>query len=296
MFKNKKYFELLKDDYKVINGVTVYRIKALIDFDDIKAGDLGGYIEKESNLQVYRSLLNPGWYSRYAELNKVRASWVHYNACVYGDSTVCLGGRAKGYSVICNSYISDDSTIEGSACISDSTVSYKSNIKGNCFICDSELKSTTIKGETSIYIAEIEDSTITDTSILSAEIFKASISDSIISNIKEVWRTTIKDSFIVSSGDEIKLTEVPFIFNGHITSNQSFSRFAIPDKHTKFTVYNSNDNGYLITSSEQCLTIEEFSKLIKRSIYSSIIDTIIRGTPINGTYLSEIVWGAIESV
>lgn len=47
MFKSKKYFELFKDDYKIINGVTVYRIKALIDFDDIKAGQLGGYIEKE---------------------------------------------------------------------------------------------------------------------------------------------------------------------------------------------------------------------------------------------------------
>lgn len=37
MFKSKKYFELFKDDYKIINGVTVYRIKALIDFDDIKS-------------------------------------------------------------------------------------------------------------------------------------------------------------------------------------------------------------------------------------------------------------------
>jgi hypothetical protein len=52
MFKSKKYFELLKDNYKIINGVTVYRIKALIDFDDIKAGQLGGYIEKEENLKV----------------------------------------------------------------------------------------------------------------------------------------------------------------------------------------------------------------------------------------------------
>lgn len=60
MFKGKKYFELIKDSYKIINGVPVYRIKALIDFDDIKAGQLGGWVEKESNLQVYRSLLNPG--------------------------------------------------------------------------------------------------------------------------------------------------------------------------------------------------------------------------------------------
>ena len=28
----------------------MYRIKSLIDFEDVKAGDLGGYVEKEENL------------------------------------------------------------------------------------------------------------------------------------------------------------------------------------------------------------------------------------------------------
>lgn len=31
-------------------GTRLYRIRALIDFGDVKAGDLGGYVESENNL------------------------------------------------------------------------------------------------------------------------------------------------------------------------------------------------------------------------------------------------------
>lgn len=43
---NKKY-ELLKNDCINYKGRTLYRIKALKDFRNIKAGELGGYIENE---------------------------------------------------------------------------------------------------------------------------------------------------------------------------------------------------------------------------------------------------------
>lgn len=46
---NKKY-KLLKDDYIKYIGRTLYRIKALKDFGDVKAGEIGGYIESENNL------------------------------------------------------------------------------------------------------------------------------------------------------------------------------------------------------------------------------------------------------
>lgn len=46
----KKYE--LTDATKVINGVTLHRIRALIDIPvhGVKAGDLGGWIEAERNL------------------------------------------------------------------------------------------------------------------------------------------------------------------------------------------------------------------------------------------------------
>lgn len=44
-----KKYELTDDTIKVA-GRTLYRIRALIDFGGVKAGQLGGYIEKEENL------------------------------------------------------------------------------------------------------------------------------------------------------------------------------------------------------------------------------------------------------
>ena len=44
-----KKFELTTDSIKR-NGVTLYRIKSLIDFGDVKAGYFGGYVEKKENL------------------------------------------------------------------------------------------------------------------------------------------------------------------------------------------------------------------------------------------------------
>lgn len=44
----KKY--ILTDDVIDFNGHTLHRIKAVRDFDCLKAGDLGGFIESEKNL------------------------------------------------------------------------------------------------------------------------------------------------------------------------------------------------------------------------------------------------------
>lgn len=46
---DKKY-ELLKDDTIKMQGAKLYRIRALKDFGTVKAGDLGGYVQSESNL------------------------------------------------------------------------------------------------------------------------------------------------------------------------------------------------------------------------------------------------------
>jgi len=40
----------LTDDSIVHNEVTLYRTVALKDFDDIKCGEIGGYVESEDNL------------------------------------------------------------------------------------------------------------------------------------------------------------------------------------------------------------------------------------------------------
>ena len=45
-----KKFELTSETI-IFLGKTLFRIKALIDFGNVKSGDLGGFVEKEENLK-----------------------------------------------------------------------------------------------------------------------------------------------------------------------------------------------------------------------------------------------------
>ena len=91
----------LTDDTIVICGITLHRIKALKDFSDVKAGDLGGWVEKEDNLsqignawiggnaKVYGSVKVFG-NAKVCDNAKVYCdAEVHGNACIYGDAKVC---------------------------------------------------------------------------------------------------------------------------------------------------------------------------------------------------------------
>ena len=62
-------FELTTDT-KMRFGKKLFRIKALIDFGNVKAGEKGGYIEKEENLSQWGN------------------AWVYGNAWVCGDAKV----------------------------------------------------------------------------------------------------------------------------------------------------------------------------------------------------------------
>lgn len=65
---NKK-FELTTET-KVVFGITLHRIRALVAFGSVEAGELGGWIEKEENLS--------------ADGN----AWVSGNARVYGAGAI----------------------------------------------------------------------------------------------------------------------------------------------------------------------------------------------------------------
>ena len=86
----KKYE--MTSETKIVNGVTLYRIKALISFGDIHEGDIGGFIEKEENLS------NEG------------------NAWVFGDAWVCSNARVSGNAeVYGNARVSGNAWVCGNA-------------------------------------------------------------------------------------------------------------------------------------------------------------------------------------
>ena len=76
-----KKFELTSNKI-VVNDRTLYQIKAMISFDGVKEGDLGGYVEKESNLSQSGN------------------SWVTRNARVHGDARVCGDAKVYGNAVV----------------------------------------------------------------------------------------------------------------------------------------------------------------------------------------------------
>ena len=104
-------YELLRDD-KIWEGVWLYRIRARKNFGDVKAGDLGGYVQSEENL------------------SQKGDCWVYDSGRVYGKARVSgnaevwarVYGRAQvsGYARICN----------------DARVYGKARVFGNAIICD----------------------------------------------------------------------------------------------------------------------------------------------------------------
>ena len=118
-----KKFELTADRIKS-NGVILYRIKALIDFGDVKAGELGGYVEKETNLSQYGD------------------AWVYRHAQVYGNAQVFGNARIFDYAqVFGNAFVLEDALVSESAWVygdaricSDAKASGNARIFGNARI------------------------------------------------------------------------------------------------------------------------------------------------------------------
>jgi len=122
-----KKYEIIKDDEhssRSLTGKTVYRIKALRDFGDVKAGDLGGYIESEKNL----SHDNNCWVGGDAKVYE--NAIVSGNALVYGTAQIYCDAKVLDYAKIF-----DNSSVFGYAVVRDLSKVYKSaQIFGDCVV------------------------------------------------------------------------------------------------------------------------------------------------------------------
>ena len=98
----EKYEILMDKEYTIEwKGHILHRIRALIDFGDVKKGDLGGFVENENNLSYYGNC----WIydgakamdsSRvYDDSRMYDESEMHDNSRMYGDSE--LNNSAKLY-------------------------------------------------------------------------------------------------------------------------------------------------------------------------------------------------------
>ena len=131
-----KKFKLTSEFIVDISGVKLFRIKALIEFGNVKAGDLGGYIEKEENL----SHMGNAWVSGNAQVSgDARVSgnaWVSGNAQVSGDARVFGNARVSGDAqVFGDARVSGNAQVFGNARVSGNAwVSGNAQVSGNAWV------------------------------------------------------------------------------------------------------------------------------------------------------------------
>jgi UDP-3-O-[3-hydroxymyristoyl] glucosamine N-acyltransferase len=157
---NKKYE--LTDETLGVGTTKMYRIRSLRDFSDVKEGDLGGYIESESNLshdgncwvydeaQVFAGarIYDNAIIARYAKA--FYGAEIFENARVCGATVVFNKGKVYGsaqtfnnVSVINGAVVHSTAKIYRWACICDNA-----NIGGDCIIDTHDDSHTIIRGIT----------------------------------------------------------------------------------------------------------------------------------------------------
>jgi hypothetical protein len=87
----------LTENKKEVNGKVLYQIEALTSFSDVVKGDLGGWIEREGNLNQ--------WGNAWVYEN----AWVSGNARVKDNTRVCDDARVLG-----NAWVSGNALVETS--------------------------------------------------------------------------------------------------------------------------------------------------------------------------------------
>jgi NDP-sugar pyrophosphorylase family protein len=86
--------------HKYGHGMILHRIKALKDFNDVKAGDIGGYVQSEYNLSQYGT------------------SWIYGDARAYSKAIVLNNAILKDEACISgNAILMDNAIVGGSCCI-----------------------------------------------------------------------------------------------------------------------------------------------------------------------------------
>ena len=150
-------------------GRTLHRIKALRDFGSVKAGELGGWIEKEENLsqddnawirdnakvyeyaKVYGEAVICGNAIVFGNARVFDSARVYYSARVYGDAIVYNNAIVDGNAIVSgNAMVSGNAEVCENAKVCDNAEVYDlTRIFGNAKI----FGNATIKGDAKVHDA-----------------------------------------------------------------------------------------------------------------------------------------------
>ena len=137
----KKY--KLTDETINVNGKTLYRIKSLKDFGNVKKGDKGGFVEKEENLSqsgdcwVYDNakVYNNAKVFDYADI--YGNAEIFGNAIVSGNARVYGNAKVYHYAMVYDdAEVCDNAIISGNAEVYHNAAVYgNARVFGNAEIC-----------------------------------------------------------------------------------------------------------------------------------------------------------------
>ena len=125
----KRKYELT-DETMELYGATLYRIKASCDFNDVKAGDLGGWVENEDNL----SHCDNAWV--YNDARIYGNARVYGDAKIYGDAEIYGNAKIFGNAEIYNdAEIYGNARVYGDAQVGDNAWVYdNARVYGNAWV------------------------------------------------------------------------------------------------------------------------------------------------------------------
>ena len=127
----KKYE--MTSNVKEFLGHKLFQIRALKDFGDVKAGDFGGYIEKEENLSQYGNSWVYDNVKVYDNAKVFCDAQVHGNALIYSNARIFGKAKVYGNTLVCgNALIYDNAQIYDNVEVFDNAQVY-----GNAQIYDS---------------------------------------------------------------------------------------------------------------------------------------------------------------
>ena len=115
-----KKFELTTESITNALGKKLFRIKALVEFGDVKAGELGGYVEKEENVSQDGN------------------AWVFGNAKVSGNAKVCDNAKVCGDAKVSgDAWVCDNAEVYDNAKVSGNAWAHgNAKVSGDAWVCD----------------------------------------------------------------------------------------------------------------------------------------------------------------
>lgn len=193
---------------KTHDNQKVFRIQALADFNDVKKGELGGYVASEENLTN----------------NLDDHSWVYDDSVVQGDGRVEKNSFVDGQSVVKGSRITNGSSISHGSVIEHSRIDGSSIQNSQTFyanVLDSdvshevEVRNARVEGSELGNGAKVSHSTMINSSLVNdaaiakgAHLTNVHLDDEIIDRQKVVdYSTSRKLDLLLSDEDLVGLED-----------------------------------------------------------------------------------------